>query len=147
MKDRIFIDTNIFLYSILDEKTKDKDNEQKVKAAKALIESINADSELVVSAQILNEIYVNLLKHKVAEKDIINSINAIVVSSNQLVAIDFKLLQVGWELKQKYKLSYWDSLVAAAASLSDCKILYSEDMQDGLVINKKLKITNPLPIK
>ncbi|HNM04539.1 MAG TPA: PIN domain-containing protein, partial [Leptospiraceae bacterium] len=107
-------------------------------------ESINENSELVVSAQILNEIYVNLLKHKVAEKNIISSINSIVDSCNQLVSIDLKLLQVGWELKQTYKLSYWDSLVAAAAFLSDCKILYSEDMQDGLVINKKLKIKNPL---
>lgn len=144
MKDRIFIDTNIFLYSILDDKTKDKENERKAKRAKVLIESINEDSELVVSAQILNEIYVNLLRHKVAEKNIINSFNSIVDSSNQLVSIDLKLLQVGWELKQTYKLSYWDSLVVAAAFLSDCKILYSEDMQDGLVINKKLKITNPL---
>ncbi|HNH09212.1 MAG TPA: PIN domain-containing protein, partial [Leptospiraceae bacterium] len=108
MKDRIFIDTNIFLYSILDEKTKDKENERKAKAAKALIESINENSELVVSAQILNEIYVNLLKHKVAEKNIISSINSIVDSCNQLVSIDLKLLQVGWELKQTYKLSYWD---------------------------------------
>ena len=144
MKDRIFIDTNIFLYSILDDKTKGKENEQKAKKAKRFILAMDADSELIVSTQILNEIYVNLLKHKLAEESIINSINAIVDSSHKIIAIDWNLLQVGWELKQKYKFSYWDSLVVAAAFLSDCKVLYSEDMQDGLVINKTLKVSNPL---
>lgn len=108
--------------------------------AKAIIESINEDSELVVSTQILNEIYVNLLKHKVTEKNILNSINSILESCYQIISIDLKLLQVGWELKNEYKLSYWDSLVVAAAFLSDSKILFSEDMQEGLIIKKKLKI-------
>ena len=42
-----------------------------------------------------------------------------------------------------YAFSYWDSLVISSALESGCSILYSEDMQNGQVINKKLTIKNP----
>lgn len=42
-----------------------------------------------------------------------------------------------------YVFSYWDSLVISSALESGCSILYSEDMQNGQVINKKLTIKNP----
>ncbi len=47
-------------------------------------------------------------------------------------------------LRLNYSLSYWDSLIVASAINSECSILYSEDMQDGLQVHKKLKIINPL---
>lgn len=42
-----------------------------------------------------------------------------------------------------YSLSHWDSLKVATALQSDPTLLYSEDMQDGLVVDKQLTITNP----
>jgi len=47
------------------------------------------------------------------------------------------------DLKSKNKISWFDSLIVAAALVADCKILYSEDFQDGLVIEGKLKVINP----
>ena len=46
-------------------------------------------------------------------------------------------------LIQKYDFQLFDSLVVALALESDCKILYTEDMQHGLLVNKKLQIINP----
>jgi predicted nucleic acid-binding protein len=46
-------------------------------------------------------------------------------------------------LRDEYVFSYWDSLVISSALESGCSILYSEDMQNGQVINKKLTIKNP----
>jgi len=46
--------------------------------------------------------------------------------------------------KEKHNISYWDSLVVASALESGCIKLYSEDMQDGLVIDGVLNIINPL---
>ncbi len=40
--------------------------------------------------------------------------------------------------------SFWDSLIIASALHVDAKILYSEDMQDGLIVSGKLAIINPL---
>lgn len=46
------------------------------------------------------------------------------------------------KLREKNKLSYYDSLIALAALELDCDFLFSEDFQDGVKINK-LKVLNP----
>jgi len=48
----------------------------------------------------------------------------------------------GLALAARYSLSVYDSMIVAAAQLADCKVLYSEDMHDGLVIDG-LTIRNP----
>jgi predicted nucleic acid-binding protein len=50
-------------------------------------------------------------------------------------------------LANQYKYSYWDSLIIASALENKCKILYTEDMQDGQIIEGKLKIENPFKRK
>ena len=47
------------------------------------------------------------------------------------------------QMRGDYALSYWDSLIVAAASQSGAAFLYSEDMQHGLVVNGHLTIINP----
>ena len=49
----------------------------------------------------------------------------------------------GRALAEKYQLSIYDSLIVASALLGGCEILYSEDMQDGLLIEDCLTIRNP----
>ena len=44
----------------------------------------------------------------------------------------------------KYQYAFYDSLIIAAALACNCQVLYSEDMQDGQMINNKLVIQNPL---
>lgn len=41
---------------------------------------------------------------------------------------------------------FYDSLIVASALESECTILYSEDMQPGLVIENQLKIVNPFKL-
>jgi predicted nucleic acid-binding protein len=48
------------------------------------------------------------------------------------------------QLRENYCFSFWDSLIVAAALKANCETLYSEDMQDGLLVNKTLRIINPL---
>ena len=45
--------------------------------------------------------------------------------------------------KDKYSFSFYDSMIIAAALECDCKILYSEDMHHGKVIDRRLTIFNP----
>jgi len=49
----------------------------------------------------------------------------------------------GRALAEKYQLSIYDSLIVASALLGGCEILYSEDMQDGLLSEDSLTIRNP----
>ncbi len=48
----------------------------------------------------------------------------------------------GLALAERYSLSVYDGMIVAAAQLADCTVLYSEDMHDGLVIDR-LTIRNP----
>ncbi len=47
------------------------------------------------------------------------------------------------ELREKYSLSFWDSVIIASALRTNCSILYTEDMQDGLKVEGRLTIVNP----
>jgi predicted nucleic acid-binding protein len=48
----------------------------------------------------------------------------------------------GIALAPRYSLSVYDGMIVAAAQLAGCTVLYSEDMHDGLVIDR-LTIRNP----
>ena len=53
------------------------------------------------------------------------------------------VFMTGAMIRSKYKYSYYDSLIIATALESKCKILYSEDMHHGQIIENSLKIINP----
>jgi predicted nucleic acid-binding protein len=46
-------------------------------------------------------------------------------------------------LRERYKFSFYDSVIVASALRARCKILYFEDLQHGQVIEKQLRVTNP----
>ncbi|MDX1959028.1 MAG: PIN domain-containing protein [Leptospiraceae bacterium] len=139
MKDKVFIDTNIFIYLLLKQNT--EEGFFKHKKANEFFDGLEENS-IVISVQILNELYVNLLKNKIPEIEILNSINDI-ISDCEVISLELNLIKNAWELKNKYNLSYWDSIVVSSALISECKVLYSEDMQNGLLVEGKLKIINP----
>jgi len=47
------------------------------------------------------------------------------------------------DLRARYPFSFWDGLIVASALAANAEILYSEDMQNGLLVENKLKIVNP----
>ena len=51
------------------------------------------------------------------------------------------------QLTRRYGYSYYDSLIEASALEAQCSILVSEDMQNGMLIDDRLRIVNPfLPL-
>ena len=48
--------------------------------------------------------------------------------------IDEEVFLRARENEQRYRISWWDSLVVAAAQLQDCALLLTEDLQDGAVL-------------
>lgn len=46
-------------------------------------------------------------------------------------------------LAERYGLSIYDRMIAASALHADCDTLWSEDMQDGIVLDDRLRIVNP----
>jgi predicted nucleic acid-binding protein len=51
--------------------------------------------------------------------------------------------ETGLALAERYGLSIYDGMIAASALHADCDTLWSEDMQDGIVLDDRLRIVNP----
>ena len=60
-----------------------------------------------------------------------------------LVILDLDLHHLGLRLAERYRLSVYDAMIAAAALTAECDTLYSEDMHDGLLIDGRVRIVNP----
>lgn len=45
-------------------------------------------------------------------------------------------------IQECFRISWWDSLIAAAAQASACRILLTEDLQDGQVLDT-VRVLNP----
>jgi predicted nucleic acid-binding protein len=58
--------------------------------------------------------------------------------------MDENILLSASQLRQEYSFSFWDSMVIACALAANAETLYSEDMQDGLIVHGTLQIINPL---
>ncbi|MCL2803304.1 MAG: PIN domain-containing protein [Micrococcales bacterium] len=56
---------------------------------------------------------------------------------------DIELFRRAWKVAERYSLSWWDSMVVAAALMAGCDTLLSEDLQHGLVVEQTLTIINP----
>ena len=101
------------------------------------------EKSIIISTQRINEVSCNLLKkHKLDEKQLFKLIVSF-YRKYQVISFNLDIFESASNLIIQYHLSFWDSLVIACALFYDANILYSEDMQDGLIINKKFTIINP----
>ena len=131
--DRIFVDTNILIYAFTSDEP-DKQNKT--------LEFIN-NCQPVISTQVLKEFSNVLLKKgNVSHETLKETIGDIIEISN-VVNEDLALILHSIDIHERYKLSFYDSLIIAAAVHSQCQVLLSEDMQDGQIIEGRLKIVSP----
>lgn len=130
-----FVDTNVWLYAFIA-------GQDPVKHQQA-IELINAISQIMLSTQVINEVCVNLLrKEQRPEQDIRDVIDDFYALYQVIEFDQMQLLQAS-ELRERYNLSFWDSLIVSSALASGASVLYSEDMQDGFVVEGRLQVINP----
>ncbi len=101
---------------------------------------------VVISVQVLNEFYNALLKYNINDNKILQKLQQI-IDIVYIASLTLDTVIKCWEIRSKYKFSYYDSLIVASALENDCKILYTEDMQNGQIIEDRLKIVNPFTEK
>lgn len=130
-----FIDTNVWLYAV----SQSQDPRKHV-AANQLIRQT---PRIVLSTQIVNELTINLLrKFHMSESDVRKLIRSLYRKYLVMELNRSTLLQAS-DLRASYSFSFWDSLVVASALAAGATTLYSEDMQNGLMVQSKLHIVNP----
>lgn len=128
---RAFIDSNVLLYLL------------SADAAKAdLAESI-VEAGGIISVQVLNEI-ANVTRRKLnmSWKET-NEVLALVRSLCPVEPLTIETHDRGRLIAERYGLAVYDAMIVASALLAGCETVYSEDMQNGLVIDRKLRIRNP----
>lgn len=130
-----FIDTNIWLYAFIPSQDANKSAK-----AKAIIRQ----SDIIVSSQIINEICVNLIKKAQFDEPAIQRLIDSFYSRYNVMSVDKTTLLKASELRERLQLSFWDSLIVSSAVLGSAEILYTEDMADGLLVENRLRIANPL---
>lgn len=131
MSVEAFIDSNVALYLL---------SADTAKADRA--ETVLAEGG-VISVQVLNEV-TSVARRKLgmswAETD---ELLAGLRSACSVEPLTAQTHDTGRRLAQRYGLSVHDAMIAAAALLAGCARLYSEDMQHGLLVDRRLRICNP----
>ncbi len=133
-QERCFIDTNIWLYAFLETQSREKS---------ARARSIIREKEITISTQVINEVCVNLIKKAQFSEDNIQKLILSFYEKYAVIEITKGILLKASELRGQNRLSFWDSVIVASALYFNIDILFSEDMQDGLAVENKLRIVNP----
>ena len=126
-----FFDTNILIYLASNDATK-------ADRAEAIVREGGA-----ISVQVLNEV-ANVARRKMKlswqeTRGFLSSLRELLTVHS--VTIDTH--ELGLALAERHQLSIYDALIAASALLAECDRLWSEDMQDGMAIDSRLRIVNP----
>lgn len=129
-----FVDSNIWLYASIEAQ-----DAEKSMAASRLVKGITA----VVSTQTINEVCKNLRQKAGYDDEQIATVIGGFYEDCLVMPVEMATMLTACRLRQKHGFSFWDSLMVASALAGDCDILYSEDMQDGLVVDGTLTIVNP----
>jgi predicted nucleic acid-binding protein len=126
-----FLDSNVLVYAFSDD--------LRTAAARALLER-----NCTISVQGLNE-FVNVARRKLGNSwnEIRDALAVIRALCPTLVSIDVPLHTDALRLAERSGFAFFDALMVAAALRAGSDILWSEDMQDGMLIDGKLRITNP----
>lgn len=138
MPARHFLDTNVFVYTF------DRDSGEKRGRAQELVREAIARRTGIISHQVIQE-FLNLATRKFKTP---------LSPADCRLYLDQVLLPL-WEVHPTRELyrkallvqedagySFYDSLMVSAAILAGCRVLYSEDLQDGKTIDG-VSIRNP----
>ncbi len=137
MKGRIFLDTNVLVYAL------DNENVAKQDKAKSILNEFYNNNNYFLSTQVVQE-FCNVVLKKiepgVPEGKLSEFISTLPLERVRMV--DINTITTALSVKAKYRYSFWDSLIIAAAIHAECGVLYTEDLKHQQMVDS-LKIINP----
>ncbi|MGA7221012.1 MAG: PIN domain-containing protein [Candidatus Sulfotelmatobacter sp.] len=131
----VFVDTNVFIYYL------DQTNPNKFHASRVWLAELWKSRRGRVSFQVLQELYSTgsrkwpllVTEIKAEMRDLLDW---------DPVIMNAEILESSWKIQERYQLSFWDSLIVAAAKAASCAYLLTEDMQAGQDLDGVL-VVNP----
>jgi len=132
MSAKAFFDSNVLIYAMVS-------GDSRRERAQALVAQGG-----VISVQVLNEfVAVAQRKMRMPWVDVIEALEAVRILFPSPVAITVDTHEAALKIAQEYGFGIYDALILSSALEANCSTLYSEDLQDGQVIDKRLTIRNP----
>lgn len=135
----VFVDTNVLIYAL------DPRDSTKQSAAQAWLTRCWQQRSGRVSAQVLNEFYVNLVRIRGDQFKVRARAEIRHLMAWHPCAIDAALLETAWGIADEAHVSHWDALIVAAAIHQNCETLLSEDLQHGQII-EGVRIVSPFRV-
>lgn len=135
MNVEAFLDTNVLVYAVAG---RDKEGKKRTRALE-LIEQL----DFGLSAQVLQDFYVTVV-HKVEEPlspaEALEWIEQLEAFPCQ--TLDSGLVKVGAEISRRYRISYWDGAILAAAEALGARTLFTEDLNHDQTYGS-VRVVNP----
>ena len=128
----VFVDTNVLIYAL------DEADRKKQQLAQAWCLELWKSRRGRISYQVLQEFYVKVTqKWPTARERARAEVRDLLAW--QPVAADATLLERAWKIQDRYRFSFWDALIVAAARVASCRYLLTEDLQadqeiDGILV-------------
>jgi predicted nucleic acid-binding protein len=135
MPSECFLDTNVLIYAATGKHEYPQHWE--------IAHDILAAGGNGLSGQVLAEFYANTTKkHGLPPGEAYEWVRRLAFMP--VVEIDTNLVVEGIALSQRYKISYWDAAVIAAAGRLGAGTLYTEDLNHGQLFGT-VRVVNPFP--
>jgi predicted nucleic acid-binding protein len=126
-----FLDSNVLLYAFTTDRRAERAQELLARGC-------------IISVQGLNE-FTSVARRNLGMTwaEVGEALTAIRTLCRAIPPIDIDTHTEALRVAERYGCAIFDALVVAAALRADCRILWSEDMHDGLVVDGRLRIANP----
>jgi predicted nucleic acid-binding protein len=131
MSDKAFVDSNVILYLMSEDETKANQAEAVMRC------------QVTVSVQVFNEVTSVARKKLGCSWDQIEEFLANIAGICFVETLTIEIHQRARFIAERYQLAFYDALIVASAVAAECTTLYTEDMQDGLLIEGSLTLCNP----
>jgi predicted nucleic acid-binding protein len=131
----VFVDTNVLIYYL------DPTDLRKQQASRLWLADLWEQGQGCISYQVLQEFYsVGTQKWPALRAEIRKEIKELF--DWYPVVINRKVIEDAWDIQARYKISFWDALIVAAAKAAACRYLLTEDLQEGQEMDGVL-VVNP----
>jgi predicted nucleic acid-binding protein len=132
MSGRAFFDSNVLIYAMVS-------GDSRRERAQQLVAHGG-----VISVQVLNEfVAIARRKMRMPWEDVSEALDAVRILFPSPLAITVDTHETALKIARQYGFGIDDALIASSALEVKCATLYSEDLQDGQIIEKRLTIRNP----
>ncbi|HWZ66650.1 MAG TPA: PIN domain-containing protein [Stellaceae bacterium] len=126
-----FLDSNVLVYGFTSDPRAHKAQELLARGCTAGVQGLNE--------------FVNVARRKLGMTwvEVRDALAAIRTLCPTILPIDIDTHTDALQIAERYRLSIFDALMVTAALRVDCRILWSEDMHDGLIVEGRLRVANP----